>query len=85
MDGSLKNNWYYTRSIWVSDLLFLIIVCGFLYANSLNGPFIVDDHSYVVSNRLVQEGGDFLSYFGEGFCEASFTGKGCPIEEVRLP
>ena len=84
MDFSLKKAWYSPRFIWVRDLLFLVILCGFLYANSLNSPFIVDDLSYVVSNRLVLEGGDFLSYFGEGFCEASFTGKGCPYYRPLL-
>ena len=61
-----------------------MIICSGLYANSLNGPFIVDDLSYVVSNRLVLGGGNFLSYFGEGFCEASSRGFGCPYYRPLL-
>jgi len=84
MEISLKKIRDFTRSIWVRDLFLLIILCSVLYANSLNGFFVADDLAYVVSNRLVLEGGDFLSYFGEGFCEASFIGKGCPYYRPLL-
>jgi len=75
---SLKKIQDFTRSIWVRDLFLLIILCSVLYANSLNGSFVADDQSYVVENTHVRDGGGFLSYFGEGFCEASLRGPGCP-------
>jgi len=56
----------------------LVVLLGaILYINALDGPFLFDDNVYVLSHPQILEGGSFLSYFTQSFCEG--TPQGCPF------